>query len=220
MPPPPPPGTAVLVPVKAFHLAKVRLAPALAGEARAQLARRMGEGVLAAAGPLPTAVVCDDPAVARWAETKGARVLWTPGLGLNGAVSEGVRRLAAAGAGRVIVAHADLPLARDLTWLAGGEPAAGGRPGRYPGFGPVTLVPDRHHDGTNVLAVPAAAGFRFCYGARSFSRHRAEAERLGLAVRVVEDPSLGWDVDLPDDLRLPDGSDLAATPTTGGPSCR
>jgi 2-phospho-L-lactate/phosphoenolpyruvate guanylyltransferase len=179
----------VLVPVKAFARAKVRLAPALDPPARAELARRMAAVVLDAAGGLPSAVVCDDDAVRDWAERRGTRVIWTPGLGLDGAVQAGVARLASEGTGRVIVAHGDLPLATDLAWVAD-----------HPG---ITLVPDRHFDGTNVACVPADAGFRFAYGPGSFARHRAEAVRLGFVTRLVADPRLGWDVDLPGDLDLP-----------------
>ena len=96
---------AVLVPVKAFAQAKVRLAPALAPDARAALARAMAEHVLAACAPLPTAVVCDDADVADWARAHGARVVWEPGRGLNRAVQEGVAQLHDAGARRVIVAQ-------------------------------------------------------------------------------------------------------------------
>jgi 2-phospho-L-lactate guanylyltransferase len=177
---------AVLVPVKAFSAAKVRLAPALPPERRAELARAMAERVLAAAGRLPVAVVCDDADVAVWAASKGAIVLAEPGRGLNGAVSAGVDQLAAAGAQQVIVAHADLPLATDLSWVSW--------------FSGVTLVPDRRRDGTNVACVPARAGFEFSYGPGSFQRHYAEARRLGLAVRVVHEPLLAWDVDVPADL--------------------
>ena len=67
-------------------------------------------------------------------------------------------------------------------------------------FSGVTLVPDRANDGTNVACVPADAGFRFAYGPGSFARHRAEARRLDLPLRVVREPSLGWDVDVPADL--------------------
>jgi 2-phospho-L-lactate guanylyltransferase len=116
-------------------------------------------------------------------------VIWTPGLGLNGAVAAGVDHLAHRGVDRVVVVHADLPLARDLTWLAD---TAG-----------VTLVPDRHHDGTNAACVPARAGFAFAYGPGSFDAHRREARRLGLTVRLVPDPHLGWDVDVPADLDVP-----------------
>jgi len=177
---------AVLVPVKAFSAAKVRLAPALAAPDRAALARTMADHVLDAAVPIPVAVVCDDEEVAAWAAGRNAVVIREPGRGLNGAVEEGVAWLAAAGARQVIVAHADLPLARDLAWVA-----------RFPG---VTLVPDRRDDGTNVACIPADAGFAFSYGPGSFARHAVEARRLGLSLRVVREPSLGWDVDIPADL--------------------
>lgn len=174
------------MPVKAFGLAKLRLAPALPPAPRAALARSMAAAVLHAAGPLPVAVVCDDADVAAWALEHGAQVVWAPGRGLDGAVSHGVRRLAAGGAERVIVAHADLPLADDLAWVA-----------RFSG---VTLVPDRRDDGTNVACVPAATAFPFAYGAGSFARHAAAALRLGLPLRVVREPLLGRDVDVPADL--------------------
>jgi 2-phospho-L-lactate guanylyltransferase len=184
-----PPDAAVIVPVKSFASAKRRLAAVLGPEQRAALARTMAATVLQAARPLPALVVCDDEEVRTWAEGLGVGVLWTPGTGLNGAVEAGVATLADRGVGRAIVAHADLPLARDLGWLADGHG--------------VTLVPDRHGDGTNVASVPTGAGFRFAYGAGSCARHEAEAHRLGLPVRVVTDVRLGWDVDRPEDLDLP-----------------
>jgi 2-phospho-L-lactate guanylyltransferase len=180
---------AVLVPVKAFAAAKQRLAAVLDPPARIALATAMATTLLDAAGDLRVAVVCDDHAVRTWAEGQGAEAIWTPGLGLNGAVEAGVAHLARRGVDRVIVAHADLPLATDLAWVA----ATDG----------VTLVPDRHRDGTNVACVPAQSGFAFAYGAGSFEAHRAEARRLGLTVRLVPDRRLGWDVDVPDDLAVP-----------------
>jgi 2-phospho-L-lactate guanylyltransferase len=189
-------ATAVLIPVKAFVLAKKRLAEVLDDAARAELARAMATVVVGAAGDLPVSIVCDDAAVRAWAAERGLDVIWTPELGLNGAVEAGVGHLAQQGIDRVIVAHADLPLATDLTWVAA--------------FDGVTLVPDRHADGTNVLSVPSTAGFRFAYGAGSCANHRAEAERLGLPLRVVPDARLGWDVDRPEDLALPTDLDLDA----------
>ena len=186
------PRAAVVVPVKSFALAKARLAPVLDGTQRAALARTMAATVLQAAGSLPALVVCDDDDVRAWATDLGVEVVWTPGVGLNGAVEAGVARVAELGVARAVVAHADLPLATDLGWVADGEG--------------VTLVPDRHGDGTNVACVPTSAGFRFAYGAGSCARHEAEARRLGLPVRVVPDLRLGWDVDRPADLDLP--SDL------------
>jgi 2-phospho-L-lactate guanylyltransferase (CobY/MobA/RfbA family) len=72
------------------------------------------------------------------------------------------------------------------------------------GFDGVTLVPDRHDDGTNVLVVPVDAGFTFRYGPASFARHVDEAGRVDQPVRILRDRSLSWDVDLPADLSLPE----------------
>jgi 2-phospho-L-lactate guanylyltransferase len=182
-------SAAVVVPVKAFRAAKLRLAPALDSAARAALARQMADVVLRAARPLPVVVVCDDDEVRSWAEDAGADTVWCPDRGLNGAVEDGVAALRTRGVPTAIVAHADLPLATNLAWAAD-----------FPG---ITLVPDRRRDGTNVIAVPTDAGFRFAYGAGSFERHQAEGERLGLPLRIVRDPDLGWDVDLPSDLSWP-----------------
>ncbi len=176
----------VLIPVKAFHQAKRRLDPVLAEPERERLVRTMATHVVAACAPLPVAVVCDDETVAAWAADLGASVLWEPGQGLNGAVRAGVGRLAAAGAKWVTIAHGDLPRAHDL--------------GTLPSFDGVTLVPDRRDDGTNVMRLPAECDFRFAYGPSSFRAHRAEATRLGLAVRVVRDPDLAYDVDWPADV--------------------
>jgi 2-phospho-L-lactate guanylyltransferase len=179
---------ALLVPVKAFTKAKDRLSAVLDDETRAHLARELAALVLGAAGDAPTFVACDDDEVADWAVRKGATVLWTPGLGLSGAVTAGVARLGERGFEIVVVAHSDLPLAAGLDQL--------GTPGS------VTLVPDRRLDGTNVAAVPARSGFAFAYGPGSFRRHRAEADRLGLPCTVVYDSRLASDVDLPRDLVL------------------
>ena len=177
---------AVLVPVKSFAEAKLRLAPAMSAEARRHLAREMATHVLAATGSLPVAVVCDDVEVATWARDHHALVVWEPERGLNRAVEAGVERLAAEGVERVIVAHADLAYASALAWV-----------GDFTG---VTLVPDQHDNGTNVIGVPARSGFTFSYGPGSFARHRAEARRLELPLRVVRATDLARDVDLPSDL--------------------
>ncbi|HXZ82512.1 MAG TPA: 2-phospho-L-lactate guanylyltransferase [Acidimicrobiales bacterium] len=179
---------AVLVPVKSFRLAKIRLAPVLDDEARKRLARDLAEIVVSAAKDAPVHVVCDDGEVADWAVQRGATVLYAPGLGLSAAVEAGVKYVAEKGFSLAVVAHADLPFVTDLTSF--GSPSE------------VTLAPDRKADGTNVAAVPASAGFHFSYGPGSFDRHRREAERLGLRCTIVDDWRLSSDVDLPADLEL------------------
>lgn len=190
---------AVVIPVKAFWQAKLRLSPALDRTSRAALARRLATVVLSAADGLPALVVCDDDEVVAWALAAGAEVVWAPGRGLDGAVADGVTRAASLGASHAVVAHADLPLARHLGGLAR-------RPGR------VVVVPDRHQDGTNVIVVPVDAGFTFAYGPGSFARHRREAARLGLALDVVDDAALAWDVDVPADLERPEVAAMLVEP--------
>lgn len=192
---------AVLVPVKAFPLAKLRLSEVLDGEARAALARAMADRVILAAAPLPAVVVCDDDDVADWARAAGAEVVRTDRAGLNGAVARGVEVLGDRGVTRIVVAHADLPFARGLAALADAEPDE------------VLLVPDRRGDGTNVVSVPSGRGFVFRYGAGSFRAHLQEAQDRGLRTRVVDSAELGWDVDEPADLDPP--STLGTVPLRG-----
>ena len=178
------------MPVKSFREAKHRLESVSwpHGNEHAQLAQELAAIVLAAAGDLEPFVACDDGEVADWVVLHGATVLWTPGLGLSGAVNTGVAYLAGAGFETVVVAHADLPL---VTTFEG-----------FGADGEVTLAPDWRDDGTNVAAIPARAGFRFAYGSASFARHQAEAARLSLPLSIVRDERLGSDVDLPSDLHL------------------
>ena len=161
-------SVAVLIPVKGFGSAKERLVGTLDDEARADLARRMAEVVIDAAAPLPVTVTCDDNEVEIWARSRGVNVVRPDRPGLNHAVEFGVAVLAERGVDTVVVAHADLPRATRLDHCAA--------------FDGITLVPDRHHDGTPVAVVPARAGFRFAYGPGSFAAHVAEAERLGLCL--------------------------------------
>ena len=179
------PTTAVIVPIRSFAGALSRLTGILGAPRCRDLMRLMASRVVAAADGLPVHVATDDAEVADWALGLGAAVVRAGRPGLTTAVSAAVDQLASAGVERVVVAHADLARARTL------RPAVG------PGL---TIVPDRQRDGSNVLCVPAAAGFRFSYGPGSFERHVAEAHRLGLGVTVVEDDSLAADIDHPEDL--------------------
>ena len=152
----------------------------------------MADRVLTAAAPLPVAVVCDDDEVAAWAESRGARVLWRPGHGLNGAVNDAVATLAGEGVDRVMVTHADLPLATGFDELLAGD------------LDGVVLVPDRHEDGTNVVVVPAGCRLhvRLRAGLVRPPLRRGRAPRPG-ADRAPRRRRLTWDVDVPADLDLP-----------------
>ncbi|WP_419945597.1 2-phospho-L-lactate guanylyltransferase [Candidatus Poriferisodalis sp.] len=188
----------VLIPVKGFRLAKGRLADRLSEFERHELARNMASQVVKAAGSLPTKIVCDNDEVADWAHAAGAGVLWIDADGLNPAITAAVAALETVSTsgedfGHVVIAHADLPYAETLDGLAEA--------------GTVTIVPDRHLDGTNVMALPLGTGFEFHYGPGSFGAHCAEALRSGLDLRVRRVAALEFDIDTPDDL---DAAELGA----------
>ncbi|MGH9026547.1 MAG: 2-phospho-L-lactate guanylyltransferase [Acidimicrobiia bacterium] len=178
----------VVVPIRAFTAAKARLSPRLDAAERGALAQRLAETVVRAALPLAVVIISSAHEVRSWAAARSLPCIDDPGS-LDGAAAAGRDWVHAAGLSRVVVAHADLPFARSLAEVAGG------------GTGPeARLVPCHRGDGTPVLAVPVAAPFDFRYGPGSFARHVDEAHRCELAVRVVRDPDLRFDVDFPEDL--------------------
>jgi 2-phospho-L-lactate/phosphoenolpyruvate guanylyltransferase len=182
---PPPADTVVLIPIRSFTDAKSRLADALDADERRRLSMWMAERVVRAAGTLPTRIVTDDAEVVSWSRTRRTGVLTVAARGLNPSVSAAVKRATDLGFARVIIAHADLPAATDFRMID--------RPG-------VCIAPDRRRDGSNVMCVPTGVGFEFAYGPGSFERHCAEARRLRLALHIIDDDALAWDVDDPDDL--------------------
>jgi 2-phospho-L-lactate/phosphoenolpyruvate guanylyltransferase len=182
----PPGSTALLIPVKRFAEAKQRLQGTLSDHQRAGFARWMAARVIGAAGTLPVTVVCDDTEVAEFARDRGASIAFAPGRGLNGAIRFGLEALRRDGFERALVAHSDLPMVQDFSWLAD-----------FDGF---TVVPDRRGDGTPVLGIVLQTGFRVAYGVGSFQRHLQAANATGFLVRTVIDDALGFDVDVAADL--------------------
>lgn len=173
------------MPIRSFRAGKARLASVLVETERAALSHAMAGRVLDAAAPLPVYVVTSDDEVIAFGADRGAKVVADPGS-LNAAAAAGRAVVLADGFSQVIVAHADLARPEPFAWVAN--------------FDGVTIVPDRHGGGTNVMALPAGAPFEFAYGAGSRTRHEREARRRGLPLRVVDDASLAWDVDEPGDL--------------------
>ena len=177
---------AVVIPVKSFTLAKGRLADTLTASQRSALAQSCAETVVRAALSLPTYVVCSDDVVASWAKALGAHIVDCQTPGLDIAVATGRSAAEADGADHIIVAHADLPLAVSFNHIA--------REGK------VTLVPDRHRDGTNVLSFPINSSFTTAYGPGSCDNHIRLAIDAGLEYEIIVDNALALDLDTADDL--------------------
>ncbi|HQR03574.1 MAG: 2-phospho-L-lactate guanylyltransferase [Proteobacteria bacterium] len=178
-----------LVPLKARHQGKSRLAGVLGPGLRQQLIGLMVEDVVAA---LAATRSIDHIAVVS-PEAIGLSVVHLPdrAAGLNGVIEAAAFELAGRGASELVVLPADLPLvsAADIDALV-----AAGRERD------MALAPDRHQRGTNAIHMAPTAGFTFHFGLFSFERHLAEAAQRDCAAAVVRRPGLGFDVDEPADL--------------------
>jgi 2-phospho-L-lactate/phosphoenolpyruvate guanylyltransferase len=189
--------TAAVLPVKSFANAKQRLGEAVGADDRQQLAAAMVGDVLAALRGIPglddVIVVTAEPTAATEAARIGATVVDDPAeQGQSAAANRGIDTALARGAERTLLVPGDCPaLDRDevaeLLGRATEEPS-------------VVIVPDRHGSGTNALLLTPPTAVEPSFGAGSFARHAALAHAAGATVKVCDLPSLGLDVDTPDDL--------------------
>jgi len=180
----------ILIPVKPLGEGKSRLAPVLDQSGRRALCERFLRNTLGLATSLAaTLVVTRDPVVIGIATQAGARIVdEPPGADLNAALDAG--RRAASPAVNLLVLPIDLPrlTATALQRFSVTRDA-------------IAIAPDRDRGGTNLLLLPSVAvgNFRFAYGIGSLAAHRAEASRLGVALRIVDLPEAAFDVDSPAD---------------------
>jgi 2-phospho-L-lactate guanylyltransferase len=187
--------TAAVLPVKSFARAKQRLEEAIGD--RRELAEAMVSDVLEALGAVAeiddVVVVTAEPRAARAAEQAGAVAVEDPEeRGQSAAAQRGIDAAVRRGAERVLLVPGDCP-ALDPAELSrllarGAEPPS------------VVIVPDRHGSGTNALLLTPPDALAPSFGTGSFARHAAHAAAAGAAIKVCELPSLGLDVDTPDDL--------------------
>jgi 2-phospho-L-lactate guanylyltransferase len=189
--------TAAVLPVKSFSHAKQRLGDALGGSEREQLAAAMVGDVLTALGAVEgiddVVMVTAEPLAARAAEQAGVVVVDDPDeAGQSAAAGRGIDAALVRGADRALLVPGDCPAVdpQELARLLGraAEPPH------------VVIVPDRHGSGTNALLLSPPGVVAPSFGAGSLARHAARARAVGATVKVYELPSLGLDVDTPDDL--------------------
>lgn len=189
-------NAAAILPVKRFGAAKQRLATGIDDERRRRLVAAMVADVLEAIGEARqverTIVVSSEPRVAELAAEAGAAVVPDPDEGGHvGAALAGIEAAVAGGAGRVVLLPGDCPLLdpRELDRLLTGMPE------RY-----VAVVPDRHGEGTNALALSPPDAIAPAFGEGSRARHVALAREAGTPYGVEELPSLALDLDTPADI--------------------
>ena len=66
----------------------------------------------------------------------------------------------------------------------------------------VVIAPDRHEKGTNALLISPAGLIEYDFGENSFQRHCELVKKAGARLEIVNLPSLGLDLDVPEDLEL------------------
>ncbi len=188
-----------IVPVKPLKRGKSRLAGVLSQDERAALTQYLLAHTLDTLRATPeiehVLVVSRDPAALALAREHGARTVQENGAPqLNVALTRATvvaRNYATRG---VLVIPADLPLITPQDIHAMLE---------FVHDPPVVVVtPDRHRKGTNALLVCPVGLIPYNFGPDSFQRHCDLAIKAGARLEICELPSLGLDVDLPEDLEM------------------
>ncbi len=194
-----------IVPVKPLRRGKSRLAGMLTEDQRARLNRYLLQHTLDTLNEVPeiehTLVVSRDPAALALTREMGGRTVLEDGAPqFNTAIQRATVVARAHGAHAVLILPADLPLIDppDIRALLerGQNPPA------------VVIAPDRRQDGTNGLFVNPAGLIEYGYGPGSFQRHSERARQAGARLEVIENPALGLDLDLPEDLEALGGLEM------------
>jgi 2-phospho-L-lactate guanylyltransferase len=188
-----------IVPVKPLRRGKSRLAGTLSEDERTHLNQLLLEHTLKTLKDLKEIeqilVVSRDPAALSLAREHGARTVREAGSPkLNTALKRATVVAQLYATRGVLVLPADLPLITREDILALVERAK-----KPPA---VVIAPDRHEEGTNALLICPAGLIEYDFGPGSYQRHCERARKAGARLEVVTLPSLGLDLDLPEDLDM------------------
>jgi len=188
-----------IVPVKPLRRGKSRLAGTLTEDERTALNQELLEHTLKILSGLKelaqVLVISRDPQVLIIARNHGAKTVQEDGQPhLNTALARATVMAQVHSIRGILVLPADLPLltpddVRVLIDRAVKPPV-------------VVIAPDRHGKGTNALLMVPAGQIEYDFGEGSFHRHCARAKKSGARLEIVELPSLGLDLDLPEDLEM------------------
>ena len=188
-----------LVPVKPLRRGKSRLSGILTEDERADLNRTLLQHTLETLTNLKEVeevlVVSRDPQVLTIARNYGARTVREDGQpDLNTALRRATVIAQVYATRGVLVLPADLPLISRADAVALVERASDP---------PVVVIaPDRHQKGTNALLISPAGLIEYDFGENSFQRHCNLVKKAGARLEVVNLPSLGLDLDSPEDLEI------------------
>lgn len=198
-----------IVPVKPLRRGKSRLAGALSEDERTDLNRTLLQHTLQTLSGIreleQVLVISRDPQALTIARSYGARTVRENGQSeLNVALRRATVVAQVYATRGVLVLPADLPLISSQDILTLIERAVDP---------PVVVIaPDRHGKGTNALLISPSGLIEYDFGENSFERHCELVERSGARLEIVNLPSLGLDLDVPEDLELVRKMELVNTP--------
>jgi 2-phospho-L-lactate guanylyltransferase len=188
-----------IVPVKPLRRGKSRLAGALSEDERTELNRTLLQHTVQTLSDIKeleeVLVISRDPEALTLARNLGARTVREDGQPeLNMALKRATVVAQVYATRGVLVLPADLPLItrQDVLTLVerASEPPV------------VVIAPDRHEKGTNALLISPSGLIEYDFGEDSFQRHCQRVKESGARLEVVNLPSLGLDLDVPEDLEL------------------
>lgn len=188
-----------IVPVKPLRRGKSRLAGTLTEDERTELNQSLLKHTIETLTSLKeieqVLVVSRDPHALTIARNHGARTVLEDGQPqLNTALKRATVIAQVYATRGVLVLPADLPLispqdVHELIERAVDPPV-------------VVIAPDRHQKGTNALLISPSGLIEYDFGENSFERHCQQVKEAGARLEIVNLPSLGLDLDLPEDLEL------------------
>jgi 2-phospho-L-lactate guanylyltransferase len=188
-----------IVPVKPLRRGKSRLAGTLTEDERTELNRALLQHTLETLSELKEVdgvlVVSRDPNALTIARNHGARTVQEDGQPeLNTALKRATIVAQVYATRGVLVLPADLPLVtrEDILTLIqrATEPPV------------VVIAPDRHKKGTNALLISPPGLIEYDFGENSFQRHCELVKKAGARLEIVDLPSLGLDLDVPEDFEI------------------
>lgn len=188
-----------IVPVKPLRRGKSRLAGTLSENERAELNQSLLQHTLQTLSDIKeleqVLVVSRDPHALTIARQHGARTVQEDGQPrLNTALARATVIAKVHATRGVLVLPADLPLISREDVLTLIEKAVDP---------PVVVIaPDRRGKGTNALLISPSGLIEYDFGENSFQRHCERAKQAGARLEIVDLPSLGLDLDLPEDLEI------------------
>jgi 2-phospho-L-lactate guanylyltransferase len=210
----------VLVPLRGLAVGKTRLGMALDAEEREALVLGMLIHALATLRDWPACrqvhVITDDPEVAGVSRRTGANVVAEPVDGdLNAALRAGRHAAVAAGASAILFMPADLPLLSQAS-LDAVHDAADAALAAGSGRPIVIIAPSDARNGTNALLLSPPAIIEPQFGEASLEAHTRAAAAADASLQLVLDSTLGFDLDVPDDLDRLDSARLLELLDLGG----